>query len=50
MILKLPETAKRFAAESAEVEIRAPADIRKMIPVDVAKWEKVAREAGMQKH
>ena len=50
VILKLPETAKRFAAESAEVDIRAPADIRKMIPVDVAKWEKVARDAGMQKH
>ena len=48
-ILKLPETAKRFAAESAEVEIRSPAEIRKMIPVDVAKWEKVARDAGMQK-
>lgn len=49
-ILKLPETAKRFAAESAEVEISTPAEIRKMIPADIAKWEKVAREAGMPKH
>lgn len=49
-ILRLPETAKRFAAESAEVEISTPGEIRKMIPVDVAKWEKVARDAGMQKH
>jgi tripartite-type tricarboxylate transporter receptor subunit TctC len=49
-ILKMPETAKRFAAESAEVEIRTPAEIRKMIPADVAKWEKVARDAGMQKN
>jgi tripartite-type tricarboxylate transporter receptor subunit TctC len=48
-ILKLPETAKRFAAESAEVEIKTPAEIRAMIPVDLAKWEKVARDAGMQK-
>ena len=48
-ILALPETAKRFAAESAEVEIRTPAEIRKMIPADLAKWEKVARDAGMQK-
>ena len=49
-ILKLPETAKRFAAESAEVDIRTPTEIRKMIPADVAKWEKVARDAGMQKN
>jgi tripartite-type tricarboxylate transporter receptor subunit TctC len=49
-ILKMPETAKRFAAESAEVDIRTPAEVRKMIPADVAKWEKVARDAGMQKN
>jgi tripartite-type tricarboxylate transporter receptor subunit TctC len=49
-ILELPETAKRFAAESAEVEMSTPAEIRKMIPADIAKWEKVAREAGMPKH
>lgn len=48
-ILQTPETAKRFAVESAEVEIRTPAEIRKMIPIDLAKWEKVARDAGMAK-
>ena len=48
-ILARPETAKRFAAESAEVEARTPAEIRKMIPAELAKWEKVARDAGMQK-
>jgi len=48
-ILVLPETAKRFAVDSAEVDIRTPAEIRKMIPADLAKWEKVARDAGMQK-
>jgi tripartite-type tricarboxylate transporter receptor subunit TctC len=48
-ILQMPETAKRFAVESAEIEIRTPAEIRKMIPADLAKWEKVARDAGMQK-
>jgi len=48
-ILALPETAKRFAADSAEVDIRTPAEIRKMIPADLAKWAKVARDAGMQK-
>jgi tripartite-type tricarboxylate transporter receptor subunit TctC len=48
-ILKLPETAKRFAVESAEIEARTPAEMRKMIPEDLAKWDKVAREAGMPK-
>jgi tripartite-type tricarboxylate transporter receptor subunit TctC len=48
-ILKLPETAKRFAVESAEIDIRTPAEIRKMIPEDLAKWDKVARDAGMPK-
>jgi tripartite-type tricarboxylate transporter receptor subunit TctC len=48
-ILVTPETAKRFAVDSAEVDIRTPAEIRKMIPVDLAKWDKVAREAGMAK-
>jgi tripartite-type tricarboxylate transporter receptor subunit TctC len=48
-ILALPETAKRFAADSAEVDIKTPAEIRKMIPADLAKWNKVARDAGMAK-
>jgi len=48
-ILKLPETARRFAAEGAEVEIRTPAEIRKMIVADLANWAKVAQDAGMQK-
>ena len=49
MVLQMPETTKRFAVDSAEVFISTPAEIRKMIPADIAKWEKVAREAGMQK-
>lgn len=48
-ILQMPETARRFAIESAEIEMRTPAELRKMIPADLAKWEKVARDAGMQK-
>lgn len=47
-ILRLPDTAKRFSAEAAEVEIRTPEEIRKMIPVDLAKWAKVAKDAKMQ--
>lgn len=48
-ILAAPETAKRFASEAAEVDIRKPAEIRKMIRTDLAKWEKVAQDAGMPK-
>lgn len=48
-ILNLPETAKRFAVEGAEVETRTPAEIRKMISADLIKWAKVAQDAGMQK-
>ena len=48
-VLQMPETAKRFAVDSAEVFISTPAEIRKMIPADIAKWEKVARQAGMEK-
>ena len=47
-ILKLPETAKRFSAEAAEVETQTPEQLRKMIPVDLAKWAKVAKDAKMQ--
>ena len=47
-ILQSPETPKRFAAEAAEVEIHTPAEIRKMIPEDLAKWEKVVKAAGLR--
>ena len=50
VIQKTPETEKRFALEGAEVVVRSPAEIRAMIPKDIAKWTKVAQEAGMQKH
>jgi tripartite-type tricarboxylate transporter receptor subunit TctC len=46
-VLKLPDTAKRFAAEGAEVEIRTPAEIRQMIKTDMVKWAKVAKDANM---
>lgn len=49
-ILQLPETAKRFSVESAEIDIRTPEELRKMIPADLAKWAKVAQDAGMPKH
>jgi hypothetical protein len=31
------------------VDIRTPAEIRKMIRTDLAKWAKVAQDAGMEK-
>jgi len=46
--LNRPETQKRFTSEGAEVDIRTPQEIRRMIPVDMAKWAKVARDAGMR--
>lgn len=48
-IQKLPETEKRLATEGAEVLMRTPAEMRKFIPEDIAKWAKVAKEAGMKK-
>lgn len=46
--LNTPETQKRFTNEGAEVDIRTPAQIREMIPLDMAKWARVAKEAGMR--
>ena len=46
--LNLPETRKRFTDEGAEVEIRTPDEVRRMIPAEIAKWTKVARAAGMR--
>ena len=46
--LKLPETQKRFTSDGAEVDIKTPAEIREMIPRDMAKWARVAKEAGMR--
>jgi tripartite-type tricarboxylate transporter receptor subunit TctC len=43
--LRLPETQKRFEAEGVEAEIRTPEEVRKMLPVEIAKWANVARVA-----
>jgi tripartite-type tricarboxylate transporter receptor subunit TctC len=45
--LSSPDTQKRFLDEGAEVNILPPAEIRKMIIADIAKWTKIARAAGM---
>jgi tripartite-type tricarboxylate transporter receptor subunit TctC len=49
-ILKRPDIEKRFTAEGAETEARSPAEIRKFIIEDLAKWAKVADDAKMPKH
>lgn len=46
--LKLPETQKRFEAEGAEIVIRTPAEVQQMIPVELAKWKKVAEVANIR--
>ncbi len=46
--LSLPETQKRFTSEGVEVDIRTPEEIRRMIPADMEKWAKVARDTGMK--
>jgi len=48
-ILTMPETAKRFAAEGAVTETMTPAELRQMIKADLARWEQVAKEAGLKK-
>jgi len=48
-VLKLPETQQRFGQEGAEVWPLTPAEVRKLIPQDIEKWAKVARDAGMKK-
>ena len=46
--LKLPETLKRFAAEGVEADYMDPAQVRKMLPVEMAKWAKVAKAANIK--
>src|SRR5688572_2590975 len=45
--LKLPETLKRFEAEGVEADYLTPAEMRKMLPVEMAKWAKVAKAANI---
>jgi tripartite-type tricarboxylate transporter receptor subunit TctC len=48
-LLKRPETQKRFTNEGAETDHRTPAEISKMMVTQLAKWAKVANDAGMAK-
>lgn len=46
--LRLPETIKRFQSEGADTDIRTPAEVRKMIPVEMKKWANVAKIANIK--
>ena len=48
-ILALPETRKRFTAEAAETDHKTPAELDKFIKSELAKWARVAKEAGMKR-
>jgi tripartite-type tricarboxylate transporter receptor subunit TctC len=46
--LKLPETLQRFEKEGVEADYLNPAGMRKMLPVEMAKWAKVAKAANIR--
>ena len=46
--LKLPETLKRFEAEGVEADYLTPAQLRKVIPAEMAKWKQVAKDANIK--
>jgi tripartite-type tricarboxylate transporter receptor subunit TctC len=45
--MRLPDTQKKLTAMGAEVDIRTGEEMRKVIPVEIAKWTQVAIAAGM---
>lgn len=46
--LRLPETQKRFEAEGVEAFVSTPEEIRKILPVEIAKWANVAKVANIR--
>jgi tripartite-type tricarboxylate transporter receptor subunit TctC len=46
--VQLPQTQKRFVADGAEAEFRGPEAMRKLIPAELARWAKVAKDANIQ--
>ena len=46
--LRMPETIRRFEAEGAVTDIRTPAEVRQMIPVEMKKWANVAKIANIK--
>lgn len=46
--LEEPATLKRFEGEGVEADFRTPAELHKMIPVEMARWREVAKAANMR--
>jgi tripartite-type tricarboxylate transporter receptor subunit TctC len=46
--VKLPQTLKRFEAEGVEADYMTPGELRKAIPVEMAKWKQVAKAANIK--
>jgi len=46
--LKLPETLRRFEAEGVEADYLTPAELRKSLPVEMARWRNVAKAANIR--
>jgi tripartite-type tricarboxylate transporter receptor subunit TctC len=47
--LRQPDTLARLTAMGAEIDIKTPEEMRKIVPVEIEKWTKVAIAAGMTK-
>jgi hypothetical protein len=45
--MRAPETEKRLTGMGVEIDIKTADEMRKIIPVEIAKWTKVAIAAGM---
>jgi tripartite-type tricarboxylate transporter receptor subunit TctC len=45
--MQMPDTVKTLTAMGAEVDVRSTEETRKFIPAEIAKWRKVAIDAGM---
>jgi tripartite-type tricarboxylate transporter receptor subunit TctC len=43
----LPEVQKQMTNMGAVIDLKGPDEMRKIIPLEIAKWTKVAQEAGM---
>jgi tripartite-type tricarboxylate transporter receptor subunit TctC len=43
-----PATLKRFEAEGVEADFRTPAELHKMMPVEMARWREVAKVANLR--
>ena len=42
-----PEVQKQMTAMGAVIDLKTPEEMRKIIPAEIAKWTKVAIDAGM---